>query len=155
MASPLRGPAMVDPAAVVASLPSLGLVVKGFISLFDLGLERRARRHAVLLAELPASVEATRLRVLLDGELDELARRGEVRLHRRLDRLTLFTMVLISVAGSALAFGLWVLPPVLWDWTTAVTRVAACVVGLFAALLVVAGTGDLWKDRRESDSDGQ
>lgn len=140
---------MPDFTPLVAAIPTVGAIVKGLHSYFGGDLERRTKKHVELLAVLPEGVEARELRRLIDDELAELARRDEVRLHRKLDGGSVAAIVLVVIVGTAASTALWLFTP---DWGTfwiIAIRALAVMVGLFSALLVLAGFGELWKDKRD------
>lgn len=139
---------MPDLTPFVAAIPAVGALLRPLVETFGLGLERRARRHAELLSVVPEGVEAARLRTLLVDELDEIGRRGEGRLRRKLDGASVAALIFVLVVSTAAVWALWTFS---WAFLPAgaavvVPRVLAVVVAVFSALLMMAGLGSLWKE---------
>lgn len=103
---------------------------------------------------MPEDANTSALRVVLDAELAEIARREDARLHRKVDSLSVAAIVAVAVVAGGLVWGLWAVPDV-WEsptWVLWLVRGAAVFIAIFAALVMAAGAGTLFKDSREKTS---
>lgn len=139
--------AMPDLTAYVSAIPALGATLKLLTSTFGLGLERRARKHAELLAVIPDGVETGRLRTLLADELDAIGKKGEGRLRRKVDGATVAALIFVALVTTPIVWFLWTYP---WHFLPSgevgLPRTLALLVGVFSALLMMAGLGSLWTE---------
>ena len=147
---------VLDLTPFVSAIPAVGALLRPVAETFGLGLERRARRHAELLAVIPDGVDAASLRALLADELTEIGRRDEGRLRRKLDGANLAALIFVLVLSTAVVWALWTFRWAFLPGGSAVTipRVLAVVVAVFAALLMMAGLGSLWQEADEREGEG-
>jgi hypothetical protein len=114
------------------------------------GDERRLRRHMELLANAPDEVEAAPLKAIIEYETQLLAKRTHRRLTRKIDWVTVFTMLFVLLVVALSVLGLW------WTsnsdlptWLAVTCRVLAILIGVFGFLLTAAGSSQFWKDDGE------
>lgn len=131
-------------------------MIRALYSFFGRDVERRAQRHAELLASLPKGTDTNALESLLRDELAEVTRQGRTRLGRRVDWLTVVTMVVVTVGAGALTWVLWTAPAYFdWPpWGRVASRVTAILAGIFGGLLVMAGAGSFYKTDEPGTDDG-
>ena len=118
---------------------------------------RRIRRHAQLRVLLPNGGEAaSRLDSLLATEVDGFVSRASKRHGRQIDPGNLATIVVVSLLGSGISFGLV-------TWAQSVSGIAAWVLWiLFAAwtlfvllLVFVGGFLNLYKTEEKDEEEGK
>lgn len=136
----------------IAVLPLLGGLWNGLKGFFASDVERNVARHSRLIAEIPPGTDDQPLRKLLAAEIAEVARRGDARLHRQVSGAGAAAFVFVLVMASLLTWVLWRLPDQFgWEtWAEVIVRAIALAIALFGFLLLAAGWGSLFEDRRTS-----
>ncbi len=128
-------------AALVPQVLALMIAVSGVSA-----QARRARlieRHVDLLGKLPDEPKtlAEPLQRLISAEVADMAKSGQLRLDRKVNKATLAAILFIAAAAVA---GTWALLQV----DSVLTRVLGVILALFGVLLILAGATQLYAPPR-------
>ncbi|MCM3500619.1 hypothetical protein M3667_01840 [Microbacterium sp. P26] len=115
-------------------------------------LQKRVAGHVQLREHLVGNTDALKsLDALLVTELQELRKREENRLTRKLNGGVVATLIFVAVAGAGIVYGLtsWA-AAVQGTFLSVIIYAAAALVGLFTIALAAAGVGTLYKPKDAS-----
>ncbi|MFE7504927.1 hypothetical protein [Promicromonospora sp. NPDC057488] len=137
-----------DGLGILAALPAILVGVQTALGLFfdfTSGRERRLRRLLTLHSAMPEGRGRAALEEAANGLAVQVALQtnpevGTPRRRRRIDRSNLATMILVSVVGGGVTWGIWqlgILTP--WAWLQWTLWIIASLVLAFVTLMVTLG----------------
>lgn len=127
-------------ALTIIGPPALAFVGKFALANREPARLKRLKRHSAMYQDLPDGAQPAMERLMV-LEVEKYAQVMSDRLDRRLDSGTVAAMIVIGVGvGGVIALGFWLAG--LWGpWVHFLSGTAA----LFGILLMIAGSGQLWK----------
>lgn len=117
---------------IISALPALAAMIKALFPEGDRGLARRLRRVTAAHEAMPDCEGKRRLQETASRLAAELAYREDRDARRRVDGVSVATVVIVALVAGGATFGLWATGSV-------ALRVLGVAIALFAALLILAG----------------